>query len=249
MILDIDAGNTRLKWRLSVDNRLFLQDFETGFLSETLIRLADKIASYPIERVRVAHVCGINFEKQLTNFFLKRFGVDVEIARTSKQFKEQINYYICPEQLGVDRWLGILAAFNRVRGSAVVIGCGSALTIDFVADDGSYVGGYIVPGLLMMTKALAKNTKLLPHISLDDSSSLCAGLSTEEAINNGVILMVTTYIKNSVKQHPGFLAGKLSVFLVGGDAKFLEKHLSVDLVASVCIVPDLVLDGLLIALP
>jgi type III pantothenate kinase len=248
MILDIDIGNTCLKWRLSDNTAEVLADKESGFLQEMLISLMLKVRDRKIDRVRLAHVLGRDREKEIITFFDKKINIIVECARSKDRCGEVINKYERPDQLGVDRWMCILAAFNHAKNSCCVIDCGSAITVDFVSSDGTYVGGYIAPGLRLLAESLSDNTKLLPLVDKDNRADISHGKSTIETLQNGVLLMTVSFIEKSVNYFNKKNNGVERLYLTGGDAELLMKHIVLPNI-QITLIPSLVLDGLSIALP
>lgn len=248
MILDIDIGNTCLKWRLSDNAAEVLADKENGLLQEMLISLMFKVGGRKIDRVRLAHVLGRDREKEIIAFFDKKINIVVECAKSKDRCGEVINKYERPEQLGVDRWMCILAAFYQAKGCCCVIDCGSAITVDFISNDGTYVGGYIAPGLRLLTKSLSDNTKLLPLVDRNNCADVTHGKSTIDALQNGVLLMAVSFIEKSVKNFNEKNNQMVRLYLTGGDAQELMKHLALPNV-QINLMPNLVLDGLSIALP
>ena len=91
-----------------------------------------------------------------------------------------------PERLGVDRWVGAVAARERF-GTAVVVDCGTALTINLVTADGVFHGGAIAPGPHTMAKSLATHAPALPAVDLRGEATLPATRS-ESAVNAGVVV-------------------------------------------------------------
>ncbi|PKM11949.1 MAG: type III pantothenate kinase [Gammaproteobacteria bacterium HGW-Gammaproteobacteria-3] len=144
-----------------------------------------------------------------------------------------VNGYEYPRQLGVDRWLCLLAARRLCSEAVCIVDCGTAITVDVMAATGHHLGGLIAPGLTAMREALAQNTANLSF----SAQVFPAGLahSTEAAIYNGSLYAAVGLI-NSVCQ-PG---GALKLILTGGDAQIIAGHFGID----VLVVPDLVLQGL-----
>lgn len=249
MILDIDAGNTRLKWRVSDKDSTICCGAEHGPLQQMLNKLILHIHDTPVERVRIVHVLGFDRENELRIFFKKKLNKLVEVARAIDSCSGVINEYNPAEALGVDRWLAVLAAFRRANKKCCIIDCGSAVTVDFVLSSGAYVGGYIVPGVKNMGATLSYHTQQLPLVDIPKEVSLLPGKSTNQAIANGVFLMTAAFLEASVKHFFANTNENPIVFLTGGDADFFVSTLNVGLGAHVECVPDLVLDGLSIALP
>src|SRR5699024_1843795 len=94
------------------------------------------------------------------------------------------NSYEASDALGVDRWLAIVEAWSR-HGNAIVIDCGSALTVDVAAKEGVHLGGYIVPGLHLLVRSLWEGTSQVKVSLSDIQDNAKLGSSTQEAVNNG----------------------------------------------------------------
>lgn len=84
----------------------------------------------------------------------------VEWLSTPRRAGGVRNHYAKPERLGIDRFLAMLAAHARGRDACVVIGCGTALTLDALAADGDHAEGLIALSPAGMLKALADATAI-----------------------------------------------------------------------------------------
>ena len=94
--------------------------------------------------------------------------------------------YPDPEALGVDRWVGAFAA-HRLYGAAVVVDCGTAVTVNLVDGDGTFLGGAIAPGPGSLAGILATVTPALPTVDLAADLTLPA-LDPAAAVAAGVQL-------------------------------------------------------------
>jgi len=245
MILEIDAGNTALKWRvLGVNSRVVDRGSFPFDDEQALSGIADRFPG--INASRLSCVAKAQVREKLSEQILTRWGVAVAVAQTKRCFEGLTVVYDDPQRLGVDRWLAMLAAKKEVDGAVCVIDCGSAVTVDMVASDGRHAGGYIVPGLAMQKKTLLSNTGQI-RIETEVADRADAwGCSTEQAVSFGVVRMVVSFIDAIVDQLRTEDVG-LALFLTGGDAEALLPLVKYrDLF---CYRPELVLDGLAIALP
>lgn len=121
----------------------------------------------------------------------------------------------------MDRRVQALGAATLARGPAVVVSCGTALTVDVAAEDGALLGGAILPGLTLGMRALAAATARLPVIDLKGAVEMPAP-DTERAIRAGVLLGAAGGVERLLRE-----AGVADavVYLTGQDAPFLEPHL------------------------
>ena len=95
-----------------------------------------------------------------------------------------------PHRVGIDR-LAAAAAAGLVKQTgrpAIIVDCGTAATVDVVAADGGFLGGAILPGPALMTRALAEGTSRLPEVAALERGTVPAmpGRSTQEAIAAGI---------------------------------------------------------------
>jgi len=91
-----------------------------------------------------------------------------------------------PRELGADRLVNAVAAFEAVGGPCVVVDLGTALTFDVVSADGEYLGGIIAPGVEISLEALTSRAAAIPRVDLDPPRTLI-GKGTVDAIRSGVI--------------------------------------------------------------
>ena len=132
--------------------------------------------------------------------------------------------YKTPQTLGPDRIAAACGAWSLHRGEAcLVIDAGTCITVDFLASDGVYHGGAIMPGLSMNLKALHDGTARLPLVSLEGIDRAPAlGRSTEESILAGTLGSTLLALAGYVALYRE-KCGKLNVLLTGGDAQRLIK--------------------------
>jgi type III pantothenate kinase len=235
MILLIDQGNSALKW-CSYDDNSFTSSV-VGELNE-LIAFA-KYKSKTITDIYISSVKNRKQVEQLSRSFTQNnIFQPVRIAKTSLNFGTLTNGYQHFEQLGVDRWLAMIAVWKKIQGGFIVVDAGSALTLDIVDSTGQHLGGHIIPGLSMQTKLLITDTD---GIAVDEKSTAQAympGHSTTEAVLNGCITNLSSYIDKMYSRYSEI--DTLPLFLTGGDA----SHLTAALTIEHQVKNELVLEGL-----
>ena len=126
--------------------------------------------------------------------------------------------YEHPEQLGIDRWLQVLAVARNPEQNYCVISCGTALTID-LADGLQHLGGYILPNLYLQRDSLIQNTKgiKIPDAAFDE---LGPGRNTIDAVHHGILFGLVSTIEKVLQQSPRQL------ILTGGDAPVFARYLA-----------------------
>ena len=244
MILEIDMGNTRLKWRIRDQQTALTQGF-IG-IEEPLDLLIDNIEPYrsAISAVLVASVVGERLEQALTEWSGGYLALQPKFARSGAACGLVRNGYREPQLLGVDRWLGMVAAYRLVNQACIVVSYGTAITLDLIAQDGEHLGGFIAPGLNLMLDSLTTGTRqieLTPTISALD---LSPAASTTDAVYSACAAMLVGLIDNGVRQlcKPDQSLAFQMIFTGGDATKLLPFY------PQARLVPDLVLDGLVCVL-
>jgi type III pantothenate kinase len=91
-----------------------------------------------------------------------------------------------PQELGADRLVNAVAAFDRVGGACIAVDFGTAINYDVVSGAGEYLGGVISPGIEVSLEALAARAARLPRVDLERPRH-AIGKGTQEAIQAGVV--------------------------------------------------------------
>jgi type III pantothenate kinase len=243
-VLEIDAGNTRLKWRLleysdqqvkKIKSDSVLAPGLTGELPESFETQLSELKRVKIKKIRASNVRGDIFKKSLSIFCNNNFSLDVDYAFVSAECAGIKNAYQNFETLGVDRWLAMLAAYRSANSSVCIVDCGSAITVDLIDVDGQHEGGFIVPGLQLMQRSLGEHTANLKY-DPQSAINIEPGKNTAVAINHGVLMMALGMLEK-IQQHWGI---DRSWYLTGGDADILASFINWQYKIN----PDLVMDGL-----
>ena len=225
--LCLDCGNSRAKWAVLGKNGEWQQRGNCTYAE--LVELA--VAA---ERIVASNVAGDKGRRAVAAL-AERMGLPVEWVRAQAAQCGVVNGYDHPEQLGADRWLALIAARNLHRGACLVVGAGTATTIDSLSSDGVFHGGLILPGLAMMRDALAAGTSDLP---VAEGVFRQVPTNTFDAIASGAITATAAAIERQFR----LLASEMAplCLLAGGNMEALHPHLTIP-----CrLVPDLVLLGL-----
>ncbi len=125
--------------------------------------------------------------------------------------------------IGVDRVCQAAAAYDRLQTGCTVVSFGTAVTVDLVDDDGTLLGGAILPGLRMQLQALHEHTAALPDVN-PGFPELPYGRNTIEAIQNGVCRGLAGAVRGLVEAYATHLNRWPHVVASGGDAAFLAPH-------------------------
>lgn len=245
MILELDCGNTLIKWRL-LDRGGRVRDAD---MAPDLVELRYLLDG----QERDIHGCrlvSVRSEQETQDIvdqlsgWLKQQPV---VAQHARELSGVRNGYADCRRLGMDRWLAVVAGYQLVGGACVVIDFGTAVTSDFIDANGAHLGGFIAPGSKLLRTALHDHTRLVRYEDriargLPDPSP---GVNTADAVERGCGLMLTGFLQEQLRVAERLLGDDLIVILTGGDAASLAEVLP----DTALVVPDLVFRGLALACP
>lgn len=246
MILDIDCGNSCIKWRLAGHTTVQRLDYSS---SDGFNCWHDDRDS--ITRVRISSVAAESIAEKIKTFWLRESGLEVEFARTLKSLNGLYCSYRDPQKLGVDRWLAMLSSWQQAQAPCLVIDSGTLMTIDAIDGHGYHLGGYIVPGFQVLKRSMQHTA--MNNLNTDPIKARSLpifGNNTQAAIDGGCLSMTLALILHSIAQFE--VGSDLRLFLCGGGAEVLAPHLRAEAELKPIFIeerPNLVLDGLAIALP
>jgi type III pantothenate kinase len=120
-----------------------------------------------------------------------------------------------PYEVGADRLVNAVAAYERIGGACVVVDFGTGINFDAVSADGEYLGGAIAPGVEISLTALAERGARIPRIDLAEPDA-AIGKSTRAAIQSGVIFGFAGLIDGIARRIERELGGEPSLIATGG---------------------------------
>ena len=104
-----------------------------------------------------------------------------------------------PHEVGADRLVNAVAAYDRVQDTCVVVDFGTAITYDAVSAAGEYLGGIITPGAEISIDALYDRAAKLPKVELAEPRALI-GKSTVDAIRSGIVYGFAGQVEGIVRR-------------------------------------------------
>lgn len=142
-----------------------------------------------------------------------------------------------PQEVGADRIVTALGAYHKTKKAALIIDSGTAITFEFIDQNGIYEGGLIFPGMKLCSKALQLYTAKIPLVNIQPSTGLF-GKTTKDAVQKGIfqgfIQLINGLISAYKKEYP-----TIQILGTGKGLLPLNKELHLD-----AYFPDLVLEGL-----
>jgi len=125
--------------------------------------------------------------------------------------------------IGVDRVCGAFAAYDRLKAPCTIVGFGTCVTIDLVDDEGTLLGGAILPGMRMQLRAMHEHTAVLPEVT-PDVPLRPYGRSTVEAMQTGVCRGLAGAVRGIVEGYATHLNRWPQTVASGGDATFFQPY-------------------------
>lgn len=229
----LDVGNTRLKYWITQDSVVIEHAAEMHLQSpaDLLLGLIQHFKALNLDKIGISSVQDKKNNDRIIKI-LKILDVPVTFAKVHAEYAGLRCGYDDTTQLGIDRWLQVLAVAHPEQNLCVV-SCGTALTID-LTQGLQHLGGYILPNLYLQRNSLIQNTK---GIKIPDMAfaELSPGRNTIDAVHHGIFLGLLSTIENVLRQSPRQLV------LTGGDAPLFAHYLKE---FNPIIEPDLLLKGL-----
>jgi type III pantothenate kinase len=226
MKLFLDIGNSSVKWAVQEKNNFI----STGTFSYKNNNFQNELQQNLIfsekpMAVLVSNVIEKEIFELVNSWTKKQWQLECWQPKVSAHYKKLKNCYSDINQMGIDRWLAMVAAWELYSSAVCLVSCGTALTIDFIDEEGQHLGGYILPGIELMQKALVSNTVQI-SIDVRNNPSIEYGNDTQSSVNNGSFLAAASTINNVVDKFTKELNCELNCIISGGMAESIKPFLN-----------------------
>lgn len=131
--------------------------------------------------------------------------------------------YDNPAEVGADRLVNAVAAWERFGTALIVVDFGTATTFDAISDKGEYLGGAICPGITVSSEALFHAASKLPRVELAKPPNV-VGRNTVHSIQAGLLYGYIGQIREVVTRMKTELTGPVTVVATGGLASFFADE-------------------------
>ncbi len=128
--------------------------------------------------------------------------------------------YENPREVGADRIVNAVAAYERSGRATIVVDFGTATTFDCISEQGEYLGGTIAPGIEISAHALSSNAAKLPRTEIVKPAR-ALGRNTVESMQAGVMFGYVGLVDGLVRRLQGEMGGSGSVIATGGYAPLI----------------------------
>lgn len=246
MLLAVDLGNTNVVLGL-YDGEKLVQTFrvatvrsrtddEYAVLLQQLLSLRELSASSVSAAVMASVVPPLS--DVMVSAIRKAVGREPLVVGPGTETGISV-LYDNPQDVGADRIVDAVAAFQRYQSGVIVIDFGTATTFNCVSPRGEYLGGVIVPGVKVSLEGLMQSAAKLRPVELTAPPTVL-GQSTTHALQSGAIHGYAAMVDGLVERLRAELGFACRVIATGGLASLIGKH-------TRCIEeqdPNLTLEGL-----
>ncbi|MCW0218734.1 MAG: type III pantothenate kinase, partial [Prosthecobacter sp.] len=132
MILELDCGNSFIKWRVLKAKAVALMAEGVVDSDQALLKSLRGLDGLALSNCRLVSVRTVEETVALTAMLEREFGVTVVCAKSAREMSGVKNGYEDYERLGLDRWLAMLGGFHLANGACLVLDFGTAVTADFI---------------------------------------------------------------------------------------------------------------------
>ena len=230
MLLVFDIGNSNIvmgtyegkkllrHWRISTDRQKTGDEY--GMLINDLFRFQG-IRMSDVDAIIISSVVPplvVPLAKMCERYFRLRPLIVGPGIKTGIKLK-----YENPREIGADRIVNSVGAYEQFGGPLIVVDIGTATTFDIVADNGDYLGGVIAPGIGISSEALFQRAAQLPRVALVTPRTIICR-NTVTAMQAGVIFGFVGQIDEIVRRIKAEMKQDMRVIATGGMAKMISRE-------------------------
>ena len=249
MLFCIDIGNTNIvlglsdgekilhHWRIRTEREITSD--ELGIVVQHLFS-SSNVKTGDVKSIIISSVVP-PLMNTMEDFSRRYFKVKPLVVGPEIQTGMEI-LYDNPKEVGADRIVNAVAAYEKYRTSLVVIDFGTATTFDCVSKEGSYLGGAISPGVLISCEALFQKASRLPRVEIFAKPKKVIAKDTISSMNVGIVYGYAGLVDGIVGRMKREMGQNSTVIATGGLAPLIcEEAESIDHVEEF-----LTLEGLII---
>lgn len=239
MLLAIDVGNTNVvfglfedkellfDWRISSDKNRTSDEY--GLLFEQIFKHVN-IDLDDIDDIIISSVVP-TLVHTLTTTSIRYLNREPVVIGPGVKTGMNIRYDN-PKEVGADRIVNAVAAYEKYGGPIIIVDFGTANTFCYVNEDGEYLGGAITPGIKISSEALFLKAAKLPKVELTKPDTVI-GKNTVNSIQSGIVygtIGMVDYIIGKMIEEKNLKEDEVKVIATGGFSALIaseSKYISV----------------------
>ncbi len=235
MLLVIDIGNTNTvlgvydggklvaHWRLTTERNQTNDEY--GILTRNLFSL-EGIDPKAITGVIIASVVP-PLNTVLAEMARRYFGLEALFVEPGIRTGIAV-HYDNPQEVGADRIVNAVAAFEKYGGPCIVVDFGTAITFDAISAKGEYLGGVIAPGISIASEALFEHAARLPRVEIKEPEKII-GTNTVGSMQSGLYYGAVDMVDGLIERIKTVLGPNAKTIATGGQASLVaggSRHIS-----------------------
>jgi type III pantothenate kinase len=230
MLLVIDVGNTNTvigvfdgenlahDWRIRTIREATADEFNV--LANALF-LDKGLDRKKIEKIIISSV--VPSSVPILNAFCERYLDRTPLWIDANSVKKLMPIlYNNPNEVGADRIVNAVAAYDKYKTALIIIDFGTATTFDVISEKGEYLGGAIVPGVMISADALFKRASRLPRVEVFKAPEKVIGKDTIDSIKSGIIYGNAAMVDGMVERITKEMDSTPKVLATGGIAPLIS---------------------------
>jgi len=227
MLLVIDVGNTNIVYGLFAGSELkhqFRVESGRGRTADeyavVLKQLCEMHGVLPAE-VDAAIIASVvpALTEPMVGLVKRAFNLEPKIVGPGIRSGMAI-LYENPREVGADRIVNAVAAFEKIKGGVIVVDFGTATTFDCVTPKGEYLGGVIAPGIQISADALFSRAAKLPRVEIVQPPKV-VGKNTVHSMQSGIVFGYVGLVDGVVERLREELDYPCEVIATGGLASLI----------------------------
>lgn len=230
MLLVIDVGNTHMVMgvydgdKLTENWRIHTQRYATADEFSVLARgllAAGRIGLDDIHKTVIS--CVVPPVVSVLENFCRKYLGHAPLWIDPRSFTGIRILTHNPAEVGADRIVNAVGAYQKYKRSMIVIDFGTATTFDAISPDGAYLGGAISPGIMISAEALFMKASKLPRVEIFQPPENVIGRDTQASIQSGIIFGYAGMVDGMVRRMQREMGGHPAVIATGGLAALMYQ--------------------------
>ncbi len=231
MLLAMDIGNTNTVLGLFKDNGL-LEDWRVRTdvnttVDELGISVRSLFDAHDIPVRNVNHViisCVVPPVLNTVERFCRKY-LDITPLVVGPGIKTGMPiFYDNPKEVGADRIVNAVAAYEMYHCASIVVDFGTATTFDYISDRGEYLGGVISPGIMISCEALFLKASKLPRVEIFARPKSILAKNTTASMNAGIVFGYAGLVEGIINRMKKEVGVNLKVVATGGLAGLIAAE-------------------------
>lgn len=231
MLLVMDVGNTNTvlglfegdtllhDWRIRTEVHMTVDEY--GILLKNLLE-TQKLPLSVVTDVIVSSVVPPVLN-HIEGFCRKYFDTDPLVVGPGIRTGMPI-LYDNPKEVGADRIVNAVAAFETFQSAVIVVDFGTATTFDYVSERGEYMGGVICPGILISCEALFQKASKLPRVEIFAKPKSILAKNTIASMNAGIVYGYAGLVEGIIARMKREIQKPIAVVATGGLAPLIASE-------------------------